>query len=59
MTLTKISIVPLQENEIDAVAGGPLFLPLLIAAGKGALAGATAAGLIYAAGDLLDVWGQD
>jgi hypothetical protein len=33
----------LHQNEIDTVAGGPLFIPVVIAFGKGAVAGAAAA----------------
>ena len=49
------AIIDLNDEEIDAIAGGPLWVPLLIAFGKGALTGATAAGLAVAAADALDL----
>jgi hypothetical protein len=59
MTVTQSDIVALGEQEIEAVAGGGLFLPLLAPFVKGALTGATAAGLAYAIGDALDLVGED
>jgi hypothetical protein len=55
MSVNLTQIAPLTELELEEVAGGPLFLPLLGAFAKGALTGGTAAGLAVAVADALDL----
>ena len=45
----------LSAQEIDQVSGGIAFIPIIVAFGKGAAAGAAAAYLVATALDALDI----